>query len=147
MRFRKDHSDEIQSILAEGVEFQGELAFSHGLRVDGIVRGKVRADACLFIGPTGKVEADVSIKRAMINGEFRGALRAAERVEIHKDGKVYGEIFTPCLIIEAGATFDGKCRMSEEKAASALPQRSATSPDTAGGARTNPPATPGAGDR
>lgn len=146
MRFRKDHNEEIQSILAEGVEFQGDLAFSHGLRVDGIVRGRVRSDACLFIGPTGKVEADVSIRRAMINGEFRGALHAAERVEIHKDGKVYGEIFTPCLIIEAGATFDGRCRMSEEKAA-ALAPGSAPAPDTAGGAETNPPSSPAAGDR
>lgn len=146
MRFRKDHNDEIQSILAEGVEFHGELAFSHGLRVDGIVRGKVRSDACLFIGPTGKVEADVSIRRAMINGEFRGALHAAERVEIHKDGKVYGEIFTPCLIIEAGATFDGRCRMSEEKAATEVAPIGAHGPDTTDRPGTIP-SSASAGDR
>jgi cytoskeletal protein CcmA (bactofilin family) len=117
MKFKRERNDEIQSILAEGAEFKGELSFTHGFRVDGVVRGKVRSDACLFIGPAGKVEAEVAIRRAMINGEFRGALHAVDRVEIHREGRVYGDLYTPCLIIEAGATFDGKCNMSEEKAA------------------------------
>jgi cytoskeletal protein CcmA (bactofilin family) len=121
MKFRKDQEDGIESILAEGVQFQGELTFSRGLRVDGIVRGKVRSEACLMVGPTGKVEAEVHIQRAMINGEFRGILRAAERVEIHKEGRVYGDLYTPCLIIEAGAVFDGKCNMTEERSAAAEP--------------------------
>lgn len=117
MKFRRDREDGIESILAQGVEFQGELSFNHGLRVDGVVRGKVRSEACLMVGPTGKVEAEVHIQRAMINGEFRGILRAVERVEIHKEGRVYGDLYTPCLIIEAGAVFDGKCNMSDERAA------------------------------
>jgi cytoskeletal protein CcmA (bactofilin family) len=117
MKLKRERNDEIRTILAEGAEFNGELSFTHGLRVDGVVRGKVKSDACLFIGPGGKVEAEVSIRRAMINGEFRGAIHAVDRVEIHREGRVYGDLYTPCLIIEAGATFDGKCNMSDEKAA------------------------------
>jgi cytoskeletal protein CcmA (bactofilin family) len=130
MKLRKERNDEIQSILAEGAEFNGELSFTHGLRVDGVVRGKVKADACLFIGPAGKVEAEVSIRRALINGEFRGAIHAADRVEIHREGRVYGDLYTPCLIIEAGATFDGKCNMSEEKAAALDQDRPQQAMDT-----------------
>jgi cytoskeletal protein CcmA (bactofilin family) len=122
MKLRREREDGIQSILAQGVEFQGELSFSRGLRVDGVVRGKVRSEACLMVGPTGKVEAEAHIQRAMINGEFRGTMRAVERVEIHKEGRVYGDIYTPCLIIEAGALFDGKCNMTEERAASLEPE-------------------------
>ena len=119
MKFTREKTEEIESILAEGVEFDGELAFAHGLRVDGAVRGKIKSDACLIIGPTGKVEAAARVRRAMINGEFRGEIHAQDRVEIHKNGKVYGDLYTPCLIIDAGAVFDGKCNMSEEKAAPA----------------------------
>ena len=54
------------------------------------------------------------IRRISINGEFRGIVRASDRVEVHKEGRVYGEIYTPCLIIEAGAIFEGKCNMSEK---------------------------------
>ncbi len=114
MKFSKDKPEEIASILAEGVEMVGELSFAHGLRVDGVVKGKVRSEAFLVIGPKGKVDAEVVIRRISINGEFRGVVRATERVEVHKEGRVYGEIYTPCLIIEAGALFEGKCSMSEQ---------------------------------
>jgi cytoskeletal protein CcmA (bactofilin family) len=114
MKFSKDRPEEIASILAEGVEMAGELSFSHGLRVDGVVKGRINSEAFLVIGPKGKVDAEVVIRRISINGEFRGIVRASDRVEVHKEGRVYGEIYTPCLIIEAGAIFEGKCNMSEK---------------------------------
>jgi cytoskeletal protein CcmA (bactofilin family) len=116
MKFKSDSADEIVSLLGEGAEFQGELSFNHGIRVDGIVRGKVRSESSLVIGPKGKVEAEVEIRRVSISGEFRGTIHASDRVEIHKEGKVYGDIYTPCLIIEAGAVFEGKCNMNEHMA-------------------------------
>lgn len=115
MKFRKEAQVEIQSLLGEGVEMTGELSFTHGLRVDGVVRGKVRSEGTLVIGANGRVEAEVLIQSISINGEFRGAIHAADRVEIHKDGRVYGEIYTPCLIIESGALFEGKCNMGDQK--------------------------------
>ena len=115
MKFKKEEQDEMTSLLGEGVEFVGDLSFNFGLRIDGVVKGKVHSESMLIIGPKGRVEAEVSIKRISINGEFRGVINASDRVEIHKDGKVYGDIYTPCLIIEAGALFEGKCNMSDKK--------------------------------
>jgi cytoskeletal protein CcmA (bactofilin family) len=112
--FKKESTDEIVSILGEGVEFQGELSFTHGIRIDGTVRGKIRSEACIVIGPKGKVEAEAAIRRISISGEFRGTIQASERVEIHKVGRVYGDLYTPCLIIEAGALFEGKCNMMDQ---------------------------------
>jgi cytoskeletal protein CcmA (bactofilin family) len=117
MKFKSESAGEIVSLLGEGAEFQGELSFNHGIRVDGIIRGKIRSEASLVIGPKGKVEAEVAIRRVSISGEFRGTIHASDRVEIHKEGKVYGDIYTPCLIIEAGAVFEGKCNMNEHMAA------------------------------
>jgi cytoskeletal protein CcmA (bactofilin family) len=116
MKFKKQTPDEIVSLLGEGVDISGELSFTHGLRVDGNVKGKIRSEATLVIGPTGKVEAEVAVRRVTITGEMHGVIHASERVEIHKDGKVYGDLYTPCLIIEAGALFEGKCNMSDQKA-------------------------------
>jgi cytoskeletal protein CcmA (bactofilin family) len=113
MKFKREEQDDMTSLLGEGVEFVGDLSFSLGLRVDGVVKGKVRSESMLIIGPKGRVEAEVAIKRITINGEFHGVIHASDRVEINKDGKVYGDIYTPCLIIEAGALFEGKCNMSE----------------------------------
>jgi cytoskeletal protein CcmA (bactofilin family) len=116
MQFKKGkEADEIVSLLGEGAELNGEISFTNGLRVDGVVKGKVRSEAALVIGRTGKVNAEINVKKISISGEFHGVIRASDRVEIYKDGKVYGDIFSPCLIIEAGAIFEGRCNMSERR--------------------------------
>jgi cytoskeletal protein CcmA (bactofilin family) len=143
MKFSKDKPEEIASILGEGAEMAGDLTFAHGLRVDGVVKGKVRSEAFLVIGPKGRVDAEVVIRRISINGEFRGVVRATERVEVHKEGRVYGEIYTPCLIIEAGALFEGKCSMSEQVPAVKAQK---TGADQAGPSGTGPGATKPAGE-
>jgi cytoskeletal protein CcmA (bactofilin family) len=116
MQFTKGKAaDEIVSLLGQGAELTGEISFTNGLRVNGVIKGKVRSDATLEIGPGGRVDAEVSVRKISINGEFHGVIRASDRVEIHKDGKVFGEIYSPCLIIEAGAFFEGRCNMSDNK--------------------------------
>jgi len=116
MQFMKRKAaDEIISLLGKGAEMTGEISFTNGLRVEGTIKGKVRSEATLEIGPSGKVDAEVNIRKISVDGEFRGVIHASDRVEIRKNGKVFGDIFSPCLIIEAGATFDGRCNMSDEK--------------------------------
>ena len=112
MRFKKGKTaDEIVSHLGEGTELSGDISFTNGLRVDGAIIGKVHSEAILEIGPTGKVDAEINVRKVLIRGEFRGSIHASDRVEILKDGKVFGDIFSPCLIIEAGAIFEGRCNM------------------------------------
>ena len=105
--------DEIISLLGKGTEIAGEISFSGGMRVEGVIKGTVRSEGSLIIGASGAIDAEVNVRNISINGEFRGIIRASDRVEIHKDGKVFGDIYSPCLIIEAGATFEGHCNMSE----------------------------------
>ncbi|MDM7997424.1 MAG: polymer-forming cytoskeletal protein [Acidobacteriota bacterium] len=107
--------DAIISHLGKGAELTGEISFTNGLRVEGNIKGKIRSEAILEIGPGGRVDAEVHIRKIIVNGEFHGIIHASDRVEIHKDGKVFGDIYSPCLIIEAGATFDGHCNMRSEK--------------------------------
>jgi cytoskeletal protein CcmA (bactofilin family) len=120
MRIKKGRAeDEILSILGEGLEMNGEISFTSGVRVNGVVNGKIRSEAVLEIGSSGKVDAEITIRKILINGEFRGVIHASDRVEIHKEGKAHGDIFTPCLIIEAGAVFEGRCNMSDAKLSAA----------------------------
>jgi len=120
MQLRKAKAaDEIVSWIAEGTEITGETSFAGGLRVEGTVKGKMRSEGTLVIGPSGKVQAELEVRKTVVEGEFRGVIRAAERVEIRKAGKVYGDIYAPCLIIEGGAFFEGRCNMADKTPAEA----------------------------
>ena len=139
MRFTKGKAaDEIVSYLGEGAELNGEISFTNGLRVNGVVKGKVRSEAILEIGPKGKVDAEVNVRKISVKGEFHGVIQASDRVEIHKDGKVYADIYSPCLIIEAGAVFEGRCNMSNGKQTASKKEEEAQPVDSAIGRVSQP---------
>ena len=73
MRFKKGKTaDEIVSHLGEGTELSGDISFTNGLRVDGVIMGKVHSEGILEIGPAGKVDAEINVRKVLIRGEFRG---------------------------------------------------------------------------
>lgn len=99
----------------------GEVNFRGMMRVDGRVSGHVRSDdGTLIVSAGGKVEAEVSVAVAKINGTVEGDITATVRVELGRTARVSGNVQTPALVIEEGAIFEGTCRM---KAAIASPSR------------------------
>jgi cytoskeletal protein CcmA (bactofilin family) len=111
---RKDMDEsKITGFFDDGTEFNGELKFRGSFRIDGYFKGKIESESMLIIGERGKVEADVNVSFILVNGEFRGNMRAAEKVEIHSRGRVFGTVQTPKLVIEEGAYLEANCSTSE----------------------------------
>jgi cytoskeletal protein CcmA (bactofilin family) len=112
---RKVDETKITGFFDDGTEFNGELKFKGSFRVDGFFRGRIDSESHLIIGERGKVEADVHVAFALINGEFKGTIVATERIEIHSRGRVFGTIQTPTLVIEEGAYLEASCQTLESK--------------------------------
>ena len=47
----------------------------------------------------------------VIAGHFDGVIFARGRVEIQPKGVVTGEVHSPCMVIDPGGIFDGRCHM------------------------------------
>ena len=110
---RKIDETKISGFFDDGTEFNGELKFKGSFRIDGFFRGRIESDSHLIIGERGKVEADIRVAFALINGEFRGTIQATDKVEIHSQGRVYGTIQTPKLSIAEGAYLEANCQTLE----------------------------------
>lgn len=105
-------------IISRGVEISGEIVFADQLRVEGRITGKVSSDAgTLAIEESGRVDAQVEVGTCIIRGGLNGDLAAKSRAEIHRTGRVQGDISTPVLLVEEGAVFNGAVRMGQETAA------------------------------
>jgi cytoskeletal protein CcmA (bactofilin family) len=50
-----------------------------------------------------------------VNGQIKGHITARERVELHGSARVFGDIDTPVLVLEAGVLFEGNCRMKSQE--------------------------------
>jgi len=105
---------EFRGFLGQGTELTGDLNFTDMMRVDGNINGRVSTTGQLIVGETGHLDASIKVGHLSVSGTIKGTIVASEKVEIHKTGKVYGDIFTPVLNIEEGAIFEGKCQMSKE---------------------------------
>ena len=114
----KGKSGELNGFLDRGATFRGELEFEDTMRIDGKFNGKIHSKNELIVGESAYIEGDIHVGRIAISGTVRGKIVAEQRVEIHRNGKVYSDIDTPALIIEEGAIFQGNCVMGDKKGAS-----------------------------
>src|SRR5213593_3217827 len=94
-------SGELNGFLDSGASFKGELEFEDTMRIDGRFNGKIE----LIVGESATIEGDIHVGRIAISGTVIGKIVATQRVEIHRNGKVYSDIDTPALVIEEGAIF------------------------------------------
>ena len=108
-------SGELNGFLDSGASFKGELEFEDTMRIDGRFNGKIVSKNELIVGESATIEGDVHVGSIAISGTVIGKIVATQRVEIHRNGKVYSDIDTPALVIEEGAIFQGNCSMGDRK--------------------------------
>src|SRR5260370_20260069 len=111
-------SGDLNGFLDSGASFKGELEFEDTMRIDGRFNGRIVSKNELIVGESANIEGDIHVGRIAISGTVIGRIVADQKVEIHRNGKVYSDIDTPALIIEEGAIFQGNCVMGDRKGGS-----------------------------
>jgi len=114
----KGKSGDLNGFLDRGSSFKGELEFEDTMRIDGKFNGRIRSKNELIVGESAHIEGEIHVGRIAISGTVVGKIKADQRVEIHRNGKVYSDVDTPALVIEEGAIFQGNCVMGDKKGGS-----------------------------
>lgn len=122
MIFKSDakQTSDLNGFLDNGSHLHGELRFDASFRVDGKLTGTVQSEGDLIVGESGEIEGELKIGQVFVSGTVRGVIHAERKIQIAPGGKVYAEIDTPALVIEDGATFEGRCSMSRDGARAAI---------------------------
>ncbi len=117
-RSQSNQPTDLRSFLGEGTEIVGEVKFAEIMRVDANISGSIHSDAgSLLVMEKGHIKADVEAGTVEIGGIVEGKITARTSVKLLSTGRVYGDIYTPALIIEYGAVFEGRCSMVKGKKA------------------------------
>jgi cytoskeletal protein CcmA (bactofilin family) len=103
--------DNWTGFMDQGVRLEGTLQLAGIFRLDGKVKGNIVSEQSLILGEHAQVEGQIEGNHVSISGRFDGVIFAKGRVEVQAKGVVTGEIHTPCLVIEPGGIFDGRCHM------------------------------------
>jgi cytoskeletal protein CcmA (bactofilin family) len=104
----------MSGFVGGGTMLTGEVTFEAMLRIDGHFSGRISSEkGTLIVSAGGRVDGDIMVGVAKINGTVKGDIFATERVELGRSAHLTGNIQTPALVVEQGALFDGGCRMDK----------------------------------
>jgi len=109
----KQTGDQMNTILGKDTTFTGTVEVKGGLRIDGVVKGKIISSDEVTIGSTGMVEAEIEANSVVVAGKLLGNIVASERIELQANSDVEGDLRSKSLVIEQGAIFCGGCQMKE----------------------------------
>lgn len=116
------------AVIGRSIRIDGDLRGEEDLRIEGDVSGTVELrNNHLTIGKEGKVRADVYAKSIAVDGTTEGDLFASERVVVHVNAQVRGNITAPRVGIEEGARFRGSIEMDQAEVENALGKASMSS--------------------
>src|SRR5512136_1505392 len=102
----------IDSLIGDGTTVEGNVIFSGGLRIDGRVKGNVlTADdqpSTLVLSERARVEGEIRVSHAVINGTVVGPVSGGEYVELQAKSNVTGDVHYRTLEIQLGAVVQGR---------------------------------------
>jgi len=101
----------IDSLIGAGTRVEGNINFSGGLRIDGIVQGDIvgtpDAESTLIISEQATVEGEIRVSHLIVNGTVKGPIHAIESLELQPRCKVTGDVYYTSLEMHLGAVVDG----------------------------------------
>jgi cytoskeletal protein CcmA (bactofilin family) len=120
----------IDSLIGAGTTVDGDVTFSGGLRVDGVVHGKVTTvdnqPATLVVSEEAKIDGEVHVSHVVINGAVSGPVNANDYLELQAKARVNGDVVYRTLEMHVGAVVQGKMMHSEQETAAVVELKRAT---------------------
>ena len=108
----------IESLIGEDTTIEGNILFTGGLRIDGVVKGNVCSTdeklTTLELSENAKIEGQIRVSHAILNGTVIGPVFGSEFVELLPKSKVTGDVHYNNLEIHLGALIQGNL-VHEEK--------------------------------
>ena len=101
----------IDSLIGAGSVITGDIQFTGGLRVDGTVKGNIKAvgdkPSTLVLSEMAKIEGEIEVAHVVVNGSVAGPIKAREYLELMPKARVSGDVTYKTIEIHVGAIVMG----------------------------------------
>jgi cytoskeletal protein CcmA (bactofilin family) len=114
MFFKKSNriQNTIATLIGAETRIEGDVHFSGGLRVDGVIRGNISepngSPSTLILSEQGRIEGAVSASKLVINGKIIGPVKANQFIELQAKAHITGDVYYKSLEMHTGAVIEGK---------------------------------------
>lgn len=117
---KKKKTAKIDSLIGENTEITGDIKFTGGLHVDGMVKGNIIAEAgsnsLLSLSDQGKIEGEIHVPYNIIDGTINGNVYSSEHIELEARARITGDVYYNLLEISGGAQVSGRLVYTPDRA-------------------------------
>jgi len=110
-----NHEDEPSAeatVIAADVVFHGQLTAGRKILIEGTVEGTIGRDTRnVIVGKHGRVKAEIHAANVTVEGRVDGDIYGENLVELKSGAVVQGNVYSPCIQIDRGASFNGTVKM------------------------------------
>jgi len=108
-------SEKLHAFLGPQTAVEGNLEVQGNVRIDGHFKGNITSEGCtMIVGEKALIEADISVHTVTVSGEVRGNINATHRIELSPTARVFGDLHTREVLIDAGSILDGRCTIKPQ---------------------------------
>ena len=127
------------AVIGASIQIDGHLRGQEDLIIEGEVNGTVNlASHTLTIGNQATIKANVFAHTVFVDGTMDGDLYGAEQVLIRKTARMKGNITSPRVSLEDGASFKGSIEMDPDAVKTAISGVSSTRSSSTSSSTTSP---------
>jgi cytoskeletal protein CcmA (bactofilin family) len=117
---KKKKTAKIDSLIGENTEITGDIKFTGGLHVDGMVKGNIIAEAgsnsLLSLSDQGKIEGEIHVPHNIIDGAINGNVYSSEHIELESRARITGDVYYNLLEISGGAQVSARLVYTPDRA-------------------------------
>lgn len=107
----KSKNTKIDTLIGQNSELQGDVVFSGGLHIDGVIKGNIFAEpdsgSILSVSERGVIEGEVRVPNIVLNGCVNGDVHASEHIELSEKARVTGNVYYKLIEMVRGAEVNG----------------------------------------
>lgn len=101
--------------IPDDIEIAGTLNLPGDRTVGCRVEGEIRCPSTLTIAKEANIKARLEARTVVIFGRVEGDVHAADRAILKSSSVLHGDIHAPRVLVEEGATFNGKSHVGSSK--------------------------------
>lgn len=105
------NENQVLNIIAQGTNIVGDIASEGDFRIEGSIKGTIKAKGRIVVGKSGNVDGEITCGDADICGTVKGKLEVVNLAMFKVSAIFTGDVVTKKISIEPGAVFTGTCKM------------------------------------
>jgi cytoskeletal protein CcmA (bactofilin family) len=107
--------------IGPSIRITGDISSEEPLLIDGTIVGSIKMTGqSITVSESGTIEADVVAHTITVKGNVVGSLNATERIVVQQSARIDGDISSPSLTVQDGATIHGKLEIQGRRQPLAL---------------------------